>query len=313
MAVAESLSTAGKWIEVRVDVDAESVDAVAELFSRYAYNQGVVIHEPYRQDTDGDNLEIDPTRPVAVSAYLPDSTEIDETIRRLEEGLWYLSQLGAVGQLERIARPEEDWANAWKEHFQVTRIGRRFVIRPTWRDYQPKPDDVVIDLDPGMAFGTGLHPTTEMSLRWLEELPVDGQRMLDAGAGSGILSIAAAKLGATSIDAVEVDPVAVSALRQNIVLNGCDEIVDVHCGDATSWLPSDQPYDLVVANIISRILIEAAANLSRACRPNATLVLSGVIEAHEASVVETYQRLGFEFLHRRTGGDWVSLVARKQQ
>ncbi|HET7034194.1 MAG TPA: 50S ribosomal protein L11 methyltransferase [Thermomicrobiaceae bacterium] len=295
------------WLEVSVEADAESVESVAELLSRYAYNRGVVIHEPYQQDVDGDNFTIDLSRPVQVSAYLPVNAQLAETRHALEHGLWHLGQLGAVGPLRAVERPEEDWANAWKEHFQVTRVGRRTVVRPIWRDYEPAPGDIVIDLNPGAAFGTGLHPTTALCLRWLEEMPLDGARVLDAGAGSGILSVAAIKLGAAEVDAVELDPVSVSSLEENVRLNGLEGQITVYEGDATAWLPAQQQYDLVLANILSRILIEGADNLTRATRPGGSLILSGVIEQHAPEVIAAYEARDCRLADRALLGDWVAL------
>ncbi|HET9017046.1 MAG TPA: 50S ribosomal protein L11 methyltransferase [Thermomicrobiaceae bacterium] len=300
--------TPSGWLEVRVQADAESVESVAELLSRFGYNQGVVVEEPFVQDADGDNLTIDPTRPVSVSTYLPRDVDLDERVRRLREGLWHLRQIGAVGDVETVDRPEEDWANAWKEHFQVTRLGRRFVVRPSWRPYEPRPDDVVIDLDPGMAFGTGLHPTTELCMRWLEDLPVAGRHVLDAGAGSGILSIAAVKLGAADVDAVEVDPVSISALRHNIELNALSERIRVVLGDVSAVLDEGRRYDLILANILSSILIRVAGSLVSAARPGGRLVLSGIIEVHEAEVVATFESLGCRLVERRAAADWVALL-----
>lgn len=301
-------TTAGGWLELRVEADAESVDAVAEFLGRFGYNQGVVVEEPYVQDPDGDNLAVDPSRPVRVSTFIPRDERLSETLEQVQRGLWYLRQLGEVGELETEERPEEDWANAWKEHFQVTRIGRNFVIRPSWRPYEPTPGDVVIDLDPGMAFGTGLHPTTEMCLAWLEDVPVAGARVLDAGAGSGILSIAAVKLGAAQVDALEIDPVAVDALRHNVALNGLEGQITVAQADITAWDPSGRTYDLILANIISRILARAAPVLAAATAPGGQLILSGVIEEHEADVVAAFSEAGVVLRERRTIGDWVSLV-----
>lgn len=309
MAGASDTEPAMSWVELSVEADAESVESVAELLSRFGYNQGVVIQEPYVQDPDGDHLAIDPTRPVAVSTYLPRDERLDETLRRIDEGLWHLRQIGTIGEPIISERPEEDWANAWKEHFQVTRIGRRFVVRPSWREYAPRQDDIVIDLDPGMAFGTGLHPSTELCLHWLEELPLAGTRLLDAGAGSGILSIAALKLGAASVDAIEIDPIAAKALRHNLELNGLVDRVEVRVGDAGSLASgAGKVYDLILANMISSVLIHVSDGLARVARPGTQLVLSGVIEAHEAEVIAAYQRLGFSVEGRRAAKDWVSLL-----
>jgi ribosomal protein L11 methyltransferase len=296
------------WLELSVDADAESVDAVAELFGRHVYNQGVVLDEPFNQDDDGDNLEIDPTRPVRVSGYVPLNGPVDDVVQRLEEGLWHLRHLGTVSELRRQVQRQEDWANAWKDHFPVTRIGRQFVIRPTWREYAAAQDDVVIDLDPGMAFGTGLHPTTAMCLGMLESIDVNGKRLLDAGAGSGILSIAAIKLGARSSDALEVDPVAVSALNHNVELNGLTDKICVQVADVTKSLPVEGTYDLILANIISRILIQAVDSLAATSHTGTQIVLSGVIEEHESDVLVAFEKRGFDLVDRRVVGDWVSLL-----
>lgn len=312
--VDSSAGSAGSdWLEVSVEADAESVDAVADLFGRYVYGRGVVVTEPFKQDQDGDNLEPDPTRPVRVSGYLPVDERLDTTVSRLDEGLWHLRHLGTVSDLQRSVQKEEDWANAWKDHFQVTRIGRHFVIRPTWREYEPKSGDVMIDLDPGMAFGTGLHPTTSLCMQWLEDLDLDEKRILDAGAGSGILSIGAIKCGAASSLALEVDPVAVSALKHNIELNGLQERIDARVADVTNPLPIEGTFDLILANIISRILIEAADSLCAAAHVGTSLVMSGVIEAHEQDLVDAYLARGFHQTGRRMIGDWVSLVMVKGQ
>ncbi len=306
----EAIST--DWLEVSVDADAESVDAVAELFSRHVYNHGVVLDEPFKQDADGDNVEIDPTRPVTVAGYLPIDDRVDATAQKIAEGLWHLRQLGTVSELRSRVQKQEDWANSWKDQFQVTRIGRHFVIRPTWRTYDPNPGDVVIDLDPGMAFGTGLHPTTALCMSWIESLDVAGNRVLDAGAGSGILSIAAIKCGAGSSDALEVDPVAVKALAQNVELNGLSDQIHAQTADVRQALPVEGTFDLIIANIISRILIESAASLAAVARVGTQLVLSGVIEAHEGSVVTAFQAVGFDEVDRRASGDWVSLLLVKR-
>src|SRR5690606_5084843 len=132
---------------------------------RYGYNNGVVIEEPYRQDEDGENFEIDSTRPVIVRTFVADDESGAEQREAIERGLWHLRQIGAVGELTSSRTKQEDWANSWKQHFHVLRLGRHFVVHPTWRDFEPRPDDLVIHLDPGMAFGTGSHPSTEMCLQ----------------------------------------------------------------------------------------------------------------------------------------------------
>src|SRR5690606_7892226 len=144
----------------------------------------------------------------------------------------------------------EDWANSWKEHFHVLRLGKRFVVRPTWREYDARADDLVIDLDPGMAFGTGSHPSTEMCLQLMESLNFAGKPVLDVGAGSGILSVGAILLGAKSVDAVEIDEYAAKALASNVELNGMADRIPVIVGDIAEVLPEETVYDIVLANLI---------------------------------------------------------------
>ena len=153
-------------------------------------------------------------------AYLAVEPGLDEKRRQVEEALWHLRQIASIPEPQFRTVVEEEWANAWKEHFHVTRIGQRLVVKPSWREYTPQADDIVLELDPGMAFGTGLHPTTQMCLLALEKYVRGGERVLDLGTGSGILAIAAVKLGAAACLATDIDPVAVEAARANVAANG---------------------------------------------------------------------------------------------
>lgn len=298
----------GHWLELSVECDSEAVEAVCELMSRHAYGQGVAVYEHYQQDPDGDNLTPDTTKPVTVVAYLPMNAETEQQIDLIQRGLWHLSHIGNVGELFQKQRPEEDWANAWKEHFHVLRIGDRFVIRPTWREYDPELDDLVIDLDPGMAFGTGHHPTTELCLRWMESLDVADKRVLDVGAGSGILSIASVLLGASSVYAVEVDDVAARALDENLEMNRVADRVTTAVGDFGTEGSKGETYDLVIANIISSILMKLAKPLARALEPDGKLLLSGVIEQHLEHVRASFGEHGLRVLEERQQGDWFALL-----
>jgi ribosomal protein L11 methyltransferase len=300
----------GRWLELSVVADGESVEAVADLFSRYGYNQGVVVEEPYRQDADGENFQLDPLRPVVVRTFLPGGELSAPGRQAIEEGLWHLRQIGQVGELTTESREEEDWANAWKEHFPVLRIGGRFVVKPSWREYGPGPDDLVIHLDPGMAFGTGSHPSTELCLQFMENIPFAGERVLDAGAGSGILTIGALLRSAESVHAVEIDPVAASALRSNLARNTGQERVTVTVSGIGSALAPHDTYDVVLANLIARILVDEVAALAGAVESGGLLLASGIFVEREPEVVAAYRARRFSVVERQQSGDWVALLMR---
>lgn len=307
MDVADSSDAAPDWMRIAVWADSESVESVSELFGRHGYNQGVVVEEGFRQDDDGDNVEIDPLRPVRVSTYLPLEDDTNTKLDRLREGLWHLRQLGTVSELEAEPLRQSDWENSWKEYFQVTRIGRRIVIKPSWREHQPEDGDVVVEIDPGVAFGTGLHPSTRLALHWLEEIELRAKTMADIGAGSGILSIAGLKLGATKSLMLEIDPLAVKAMRHNLELNGLEDRATIVQGDAAARKARESS-DVVVANMISSVLLRVKGTVAGCLAPGGHLILSGIIEEHEQEVAEAFEAFDLRQHGRRQAGDWVSLL-----
>jgi ribosomal protein L11 methyltransferase len=260
------------------------------------------------QDGDGDNLEIALDKPFTIRTYVADSDYDPAMLDDIRNALWHLGQMRPISELRVTSLAEEDWANAWKEHFTVHKIGERVVIRPPWLEYEPLGAEVVVELDPGMAFGTGLHPSTQLSMLGVEQVVRPGDRVFDIGTGSGILAIAALKLGASHADAVDVETVAVRATEENAARNGVADNVDVRLGSVGPGEPFQGEYDVVLANIIARILIDLVDGVIGATKPGGHMVLAGIIQEREADVVAAYRQNGAEVITRRQHDDWVSLV-----
>ena len=258
------------WLEASVQADGEAAEAVSEVFNRY---YGAVL------STDFDD-ELSDTPVVTVKTYLPLDEEGLRTRQRIEEALWHLSQIYPLPAPEFRELAEEDWANAWKKHYHVVRIGQRIVIKPPWQEHKRQPDEVVIELDPGMAFGTGLHPTTRMCLQAVEEHLKPGDRVLDLGTGSGILAIAAAKLGAGSVLALDNDPLAVRTALSNAKSNEVQNVVTAELGSLDK---AAGEFDLVLVNILARVIIELAdQGLVDRVRPTGLIILAGIVVEQEA-------------------------------
>ena len=300
-----------QWLELSVQVDSEAVESVTEVFSRYVQG-GVAIEEDITAFSDREGYVVNADKPVSIRGYVPVNDNSGCVVTQIKQALDYLSMMRPVGELSMRQIADEDWAHAWKEHFQVHRVGRRTVIVPTWRQYEPEPDDIIITLDPGMAFGTGLHPTTRLCLAALEDYVQPDMSVLDLGTGSGILAIAAARLGAGSVTALDTDAVAVDVARANVAANGVQDTVRVGLGSVGPRPRPDAPtYDLVVANIIAQVLCDLAGPLAAAVRPGGTVIASGIIKEREAEVAAALAARGLQLLERRAEGDWVMLAVKR--
>jgi ribosomal protein L11 methyltransferase len=286
------------FVEVAVvNIDGEAAETVSELFNRYGYGGAVI--EAIAPDFER----------VTVRTVIPFD---DEAKRREIEVM-----LALIGKALPQGLPEprftavgkNDWASGWKEHFHVVHIGRNFVIKPGWRDYTPAGDDIVIEIDPGLAFGSGLHPTTRLCLEIFEDLPLADLDLFDVGTGSGILTIAALKLGVQCARAVDIDAVAVRVAEENFSLNGVTERVETGIGSAANT--GGRTWPLVVANILAHVLIQLMPDLAAAATTNGIVMLSGMIVEQETDVRAAAQAHGLHVESRYQEEDWVALVTRK--
>ncbi len=297
-----------RWLEITVETEAAAIETVSAIMSEYAEG-GVAIYQHVIPDDEDAAYHYDTDRPTTVAAYAPATEDGAARRDRIAAALGHLTafNLARIGPVQSREVDEEDWANAWKRFYHPTRFGRRLVIKPSWRDYTSWPDDLVIELDPGMAFGTGLHQTTSMCMALLEDYIRPDMRVLDQGTGSGILALAAARLGAASITAIDTSEVAVAATRENATRNGLGDVIVAAQGEAA---PAGV-YDVVIANIIANVIIALAPAFADALTPGGALIASGIIRGREDDVRAALAAAGLTVERREAKDEWVALVARR--
>jgi ribosomal protein L11 methyltransferase len=316
--VSDGLIGDDAWLELAVTCDPEAVEAVSEILSRVAPG-GVSVEPGFRLTDEGLGAVADPSRPATVRAYVParDGRAVREAVATTDRALGHLQAFGLreIGELVTAVVHESEWATAWRRHVRVMRIGRRIVIRPTWRRHRRVPGDVVIAMDPGMAFGTGLHPTTRLCLagieRWADEglmglgaAPDGRARLLDVGCGSGLLAIAAGLLGAGELVGVDTDPIAIDATLANARRNRMARRVRAWVGSVPT---AAGPFDLVAANLVASVLVALAPALRDELRPGGRLLASGIFVDREADVRSALVAAGLVIVRRDAEGDWVAL------
>lgn len=288
-----------KWLEVNVETSSEAAEAVAEVLTRFA-PQGVALEAGPDGIAHG---------PVTVRAYLPAGVDLERTQRQVSEALWHLGQILPIPDPTFRSIEETNWEDIWKRHLQVMKIGQRIVIRPSWLEHLPEEGEVVIELDPGMAFGTGLHPTTQLCLMAMEERIQPGARLLDLGTGSGILAIAGVKLGAGSVLALDTDADAVAAAHRNVFQNDVLEEVEVARG---SLAQAEGTFDLVLVNILAQVIIQMSGQgLVDRLAPDGLLITAGILEEQVEEVEAALEAAGLAIVERRQIEDWVALVAER--
>ncbi len=307
------------WIEASLVVDGEMAEAVSEVLARFVSGGVVIESTQITDDVEGEGTVVGPLR---VCGYLPVDDLLEEKRQKILLALWHLSQIRPLPELEFKPVAELDWSELWKQHFHPVPIGKRLLIIPTWMDFAAG-ERTVVKIDPGMAFGTGTHPTTQLCLGILEDLLdphligtlAEGksqQMMIDLGCGSGILGIAAVKLGVSYALGVDLDPEAVESARQNSVVNDVGNHLDFFVGSLAEIKAGSFPIKratLVVANILAPVIVRLlAAGLNDIVATHGKLILSGILEQQAADVEAAVRASGMHLKGKRQDGDWLALI-----
>lgn len=309
-----------RWARISVVTTHEGADLIANILMELGA-AGTEIDDPslVNEYIDAglwdytDLPRAEDTETVTVRAYLPEDARLESSLLALAERIAALRHAGAAlgaGTISHSFVADEDWAETWKAYIHTEKIGERIVVRPTWEEYTPSADEIVIELDPGAAFGTGAHATTAMCLRWLEHLVSPGMRVYDVGCGSGILAVAAAKLGAGEVIAMDYDPVAVSVAEENIRQNNVHNVVACE-SDLLSACEGAAPAELITANIIADVIVRLFAQLDRHLAPGGTLLASGIIDDRIADVEHAAAEHGFTVLDMTCEKEWAAMIIRR--
>jgi ribosomal protein L11 methyltransferase len=308
------------WVEVSLTVNGELAEAVAEVLARYSRN-GVTTEQGIRH-LDDEDLDT-PDGPITVRAYLPADSQLLETQRKIEDALHYLGMIQAVPAPTFRAIAEQNWMEAWRQHYRPIPIGRRLMVLPAWIE-PPDPKRIAIRIDPGMAFGTGAHPSTQLCLEFMDALldPVQAHEsatgtrpavtLIDVGCGSGILTIAGMKLGVASAVGVDIDPTAVANARENARANGIGTGLVFEVGSIAEILGGRfmlRSASLVVVNILAPVIVRLfAEGLADLLEPSGSMILAGILETQADQVEAAAWRTGLSLRERRQMGEWVGLA-----
>lgn len=303
------------WIEVQVKTTRDAVDAVSNIL--YDVGAGGVVIEDFHINLDDVNEwdEIDIDRFIVdeniatVKGYLPGGPDLPDKINVVKERIRELRNYLNTGEgtISITEVYEEDWANSWKKYYKPVKIGPKIVVKPDWEEYEPEDGEIVIEMDPGMAFGTGTHETTRMCIIMLQKYVKPGMNVFDVGCGSGILAITAAKLGASRVLASDIDDVAVNVAKENVQKNGVSDVITVKKSDGLKELNEIGPADLIVANIIADVIIKITHDVRESLKNNGIYIASGIIRDREKDVVEKLKTEGFSIEEIMYDGEWVTI------
>lgn len=301
------------WTQIKVKcnvTDLETVSAVMSMLDNFIMTEDyrdidTELKSVYGDLIDESILKADKTKG-SCSVFVPEEKNAAEYISYIDERL---PMLGIAYETEIINTADEEWSTAWKKYYKPTPIGEKIVIVPSWEHYDKKDGEIIIDMDPGMAFGTGTHETTRLCASLLEKYIKSGDKMLDVGSGSGILAICGAKLGASSCFACDIDPVAVRTEKENFERNNCGNVTCA-VSDLLAGVP-DEKYDIVTANIVADIIIRLAPDVGRYMKNGAHIIVSGIISEREHEVDRAMTENGFTKVEVLYDGGWCAEVFRK--
>lgn len=310
-----------KWSEIAIHTTNEAVEPVSNILHE-AGASGVVIEDPLelikeRENVFGEIYQLNPAdypeEGVIVKAYLPVTSFLGETVDAIKESinnlLLYDIDLG-LNAVSISEVHEEEWATAWKKYYHPVKISERFTIVPTWEEYEPvSSDELIIELDPGMAFGTGTHPTTVMCIQALERTIRPGDLVVDVGTGSGVLSIASALLDAKHVQALDLDEVAVRSAKVNVKLNKVQDRIDVSQGNLLDGV--DEQADVVVANILAEVIMRFTDDVGKVVKPGGHFIASGIINPKKEDVKNAIVAAGFTIEETLQMEDWVAIIAKR--
>ncbi len=309
------------WTEVTINTTNEAVEAISGVLytigvGGVTIEDNTLLEEANRNTARWDVLDDDVRERYSgdgavIKAYFSPDKNMEEVLLQLGEGIERAKEFFSCGDVKITTSivSEDDWENSWKKYYKPIKIGERIMIKPLWEDLPDCDGDVVIELDPGMAFGTGTHETTRMCLTLLEKYIDENSDFLDIGTGSGILSIAAAKLGAKSLVCTDIDPVAVKIAKENAQINGVENLLDIRCGDLTECI--DGKYNIITANIIADAIIMLTKDVSQFLTDDGVYITSGIINHRADDVKAELEKNGFVIDRVLTDGDWVAIVSKR--
>ena len=291
-----------KWIELSVVADSELIDPLVQIFDRYSKN-GVVL------ENVGENIEYS-NNATKVRTYLKSDTDYEIVFNQIDIGVRLLAHVGEVSKLSKRVLNEKEWHESWKKHFSILEIGKTLAIVPSWLKSKKVNRKIVIELDPGMAFGTGHHPTTRMCLEMLETLVKPCHAVLDLGCGSGILSIASAKMCSEKVIGIDNDETAIKVARENIKINGIGDSVSISNGSVPNKNIDKYSNDIVVANISSKVILDLSKEITEYLKPKGYLLISGFLDNTESEIIDVFKKLNLNVVSKLGTADWVALCLR---